>query len=132
MKKTTVFIIEKETGIANLIRYNLLCRQTKHVQIFANVSECFYVMEKKETPDFIIVDLSHPQINPSAFLNYVLHSFPKVRVLFIAPEAGCPQGAQLIEDGASDFICKSGPMEEWIQELTKNIEFLISEKIRTN
>jgi DNA-binding NarL/FixJ family response regulator len=89
-------------------------------------------MEKKEHPDFIIVDLSHPEINPSAFLRYVLHSFPKVRVLFISPHAGYPHGPQLIEDGASDFICKTGPMEEWIHELIKNMEFLIREKIRMN
>lgn len=130
MKSTTVFIIEREPNVANLIRYQLMSRQAKQVQVFSNVSECMYVLEKKSTPDFLVVDLDHPQINAHSFLKYILHSFPKVEVLFISPHTENPIGSLLIEEGATDFICKTGRLEDWIHELIKNMEFLIRENIQ--
>ena len=130
MKSTTVFIIEREPNVANLIRYQLMSRQAKQVQVFSNVSECMYVLEKKSTPDFLVVDLDHPQINAPSFLKYILHSFPKVKVLFISPHTENPIGSLLIEEGATDFICKTGRLEDWIHELIKNMEFLIRENIQ--
>jgi DNA-binding NtrC family response regulator len=128
MKSTAVFIIEKEQNVANLIRYNLIARQAKQVQVFACVTECMYFMEKKSTPDFLIVDVAHPEINPPAFLKYILHSFPKVKVLFISSQCDQMTVSQLIEEGATDYICKSARMEDWIHELIKNMEFLIRKK----
>ena len=107
MKRTTVFIIEKEAPIANLIRYHLLSHQAKHVQVFPSVTECLYFMRKKSIPDFLIADLAHPEIN-------------------------APIATQLLKEGATDYIYKSGRMEDWIHELVKDMEFLIREKTRAD
>jgi DNA-binding NarL/FixJ family response regulator len=130
MKRTTVFIIEKDAPLANLVRYHLLSKQAKHVQVFPTVTECFYFMHKKSIPDFLIADLDHPEINAIGFLKTVRQSFPGVRVLFLSPFTDDSLVSQLMEDGATDYIYKSDRMEDWIRELVKNMEFLIREKSR--
>jgi FixJ family two-component response regulator len=131
MKNTTAFIIEKETPVANMIRYHLLARQVKQVQIFPSVSECLYYLRKRSVPDFLIADLGHPEIDAESFLNTVLQSCPGIRVLFLSPFTDDTLVAHLMEKGATDYIQKSGKMEVWIPELIKNMEFLLREKSRT-
>lgn len=132
MKRTTVFIIEKEAPVANLIRYHLLSHQAKHVQVFPTPAECLYFMQKKSMPDFLIADLAHPEITGPGFLKAVLQSFPGVRILFLSPFTDDSLVTPLMEDGATDYIYKSGRMEDWILELVKNMEFLIREKSQAN
>jgi len=132
MKRTTVFIIEKEAPVANLIRYHLLSHQAKQVQVFPTVAECLYFMQKKSISDFLIADLAHSEINASGFLKTILQSFPGVKILFLSPFTDDSLVTQLMEDGATDYIYKSGRMEDWIHELIKNMEFLIREKSRAN
>ena len=132
MKRTTVFIIEKEAPIANLIRYHLLSHQAKHVQVFPSVTECLYFMRKKSIPDFLIADLAHPEINAPIFLKTILQSFQGVKILFLSPFMDDFLATQLMEEGATDYIYKSGRMEDWIHELVKNMEFLIREKSRAD
>jgi DNA-binding NarL/FixJ family response regulator len=132
MKRTTVFIIEKEASVANLIRYHLLSHQAKHVQVFPTPAECLYFMHKKSIPDFLIADLAHPEISAPGFLKSVFQSFPGVRILFLSPFTDDSLVTQLMEDGATDYIFKSGRMEDWIHELVKNLEFLIKEKSQAN
>ncbi len=132
MKRNTVFIIEKEASIANLIRYHLLSRQARHVQVFTTQEECLYFMHKKSTPDFLIADLAHPEINAPGFLKTVTQSFARVKILILSPITDDTFVTQLMEEGATDYIFKSGRMEDWIHELVKNIEFLIREKNRVN
>ena len=132
MKRTTVFIIEKEAPVANLIRYHLLSNQVKQVQVFPNVQECLYFMQKKSTPDYLVADLDHPEINASGFLKMILQSFRGVRILFLSPFTDDLLAKQLMEEGATDCIPKSGRMEDWIMELVKNMEFLIREKVKAD
>ena len=132
MKKTTVFIIEEEAPIANLIRYHLLSHQARYVQVFPNVTECLYFMRKKSKPDFLIADLAYPEINAPVFLKSILQSFPGVKILLLSPFNDDSFATQLLQEGATDYICKSGRMEDWIHELVKNMEFLIREKSRAD
>jgi DNA-binding NarL/FixJ family response regulator len=106
----------------------LLSHQAKHVQVFPTPAECLYFMQKKSIPDFLIADLEHPEINGPGFLKSVLQSFPGIRTLFLSPFTDDSLVTQLMEDGATDYIYKSGRREEWIHELVKNMEFLIREK----
>jgi DNA-binding NtrC family response regulator len=128
MKRTTVFIIEKDTPVANLIRYQLLSQQAKHVEVFPTLAECLHFMQKRSIPDFLIADLAHLEIKASVFLKTVMQLFPGVKVLFLSPFTDLNAASQLMEEGASDYICTSGRMEHWIRELGKNMEFLIREK----
>jgi DNA-binding NarL/FixJ family response regulator len=130
MKRITVFIIEKEAPVANLIRYHLASHQAKQVQVFPSVAECLYFMQKKSIPDFLIADLAHPEINARGFLKTMMQSFPGVRILFLSPFTDDSLVSQLMEEGATDYIYTSGRMEDWIHELMKNMEFLIREKSR--
>jgi DNA-binding response OmpR family regulator len=132
MKRTTVFIIEKEASIANLIRYHLLSQRVKHVQVFPTPAECLYFMHKKSIPDFLIADLTQPEINAYGLLNAVKQSFHGVKILFLSPFTDDLLVKKLMENGATDYIFKSGRTEDWIHELLKNIEFLIRENIRAN
>jgi DNA-binding NarL/FixJ family response regulator len=128
MKRTTVFIIEKEAPVANLIRYHLLSRQVKHVQVFPSPAECLYFMHKKSIPDFLIANVAHPEINASALLKTVLQSFPGVKILFLSPFSDDSLVSKLMEEGATDYIYKSERTENWIHELVMNMEFLLREK----
>jgi DNA-binding response OmpR family regulator len=132
MKRITVFIIEKEASVANLIRYHLLSHQARHVQVFPTPEECLYYMHKKSIPDFLIADLAHPEIRALSFLNTVLHSFQGIKILFLSPYTDDTLVTQLMEGGATDYIFKSAHMEDWIHELVKNMEFLVREKSKVN
>jgi DNA-binding NarL/FixJ family response regulator len=132
MKRKIVFILEKETSVANLIRYQMLSHQVKQVQVFPSVSECLYFMEKKTVPDFLIADLGNPDINASDFLKSTRSAFPGLRVLFLSPHADDSLINRLMEEGASDCINTSGRMEDWIRELVKNMEFLNRETVQSN
>ena len=132
MKRTTVFIIEKDASIANLIRYQLVSHQARHVQVFPTPEECLYFMHKKSIPDFLIADLAHPEINASGLLKAVKQSFPGVKILFLSPLTDDSLVKQLMEAGATDYIFKSGRTEDWIHELLKNMEFLIRKNIQVN
>ena len=130
MKRITVFIIEKEAPVANLIRYHLASHQAKQVQVFPSVAECLYFMQKKSIPDFLIADMANPEINARGFLKTILKSFPGVKVIFLSPFTDDSLVSQLMEEGATDYIYKSVHPEDWIHELAENMEFLIREKSR--
>jgi DNA-binding NarL/FixJ family response regulator len=132
VKRTTIFIIEKEAPVANLIRYYLLSHQAKHVQVFPTPAECLYFMHKKSIPDFLIANVSHPEINATGFLKSVLQFFPGVKILFLSPFTDDSLVTRLMEEGATDYIYKSDRMEDWIHELVMNMEFLLREKSRAN
>jgi DNA-binding NarL/FixJ family response regulator len=132
MKRKTVFLLEKETTVANLIRYQMLAHQVKQVQVFPSVSECLYFMQKKTVPDFLIADLGNSEIHASDFLKTIRTAFPGVRVLFLSPHADDSLITRLMEEGASDCIHTSGRTEDWIRELVKNMEFLSRESVPSN
>ena len=130
MKRTSVFIIEKESATGNLIKYHLLSNQVKQVQVFPTIAECLYHMLKRTIPDFLVVDLTSPEINGFNFLNTVKSSFPGINVIFLSPFSDESMIAQLMTEGASDIIFRTDHKEEWIGELIKNIEYLLREKVR--
>jgi len=132
MKRTSIFIIEKDIVVANLIRYKLMAHQVSQVQIFPTITECLYFIQKRSVPDFIIADLSLPEINGSNFLKAVKSLYPRVRVVFLSPFSDDMLLSQLLEEGASDYIFKSGQQEAWIHELVKNLEYLTRKATRGN
>lgn len=132
MKRKTVFIIEKEVSVANLIRYHFLSHQARLVQVFPTPEECLYFMHKRSIPDFLVADLAHPEINAPGFLKTVLLSFPGIKILFLSSYTEDTLVTQLMEGGATDYIFKSARMEDWIHELVKNMEFLAREKNKVN
>jgi DNA-binding NarL/FixJ family response regulator len=124
MKKTSIFIIEKETALANLIRYRLMAHQVSQVRVFPAISECLSFMQKQSVPDLIVADLDLPDCNGSTFLKTVKRLFPGVRVVFLSPFTDDILLSQLMAEGASDYIFKSEQREAWIHELMKNLEYL--------
>ena len=132
MKETSIFIIEKETTLANLISYRLMARQISQVQVFPAISECLSFMQKRSVPDFIVADLDLPDCNGNTFLKTVKSLYPGVRVVFLSPFTDDILLSQLMEEGASDYIFKSEQREAWIHELIKNLEYLSRVSIRAN
>lgn len=132
MKRATVFIIEKDGPVANLIRYQLLSHSARHVQVFPTQDECMYFMHKKSIPDFLITDLNSSETDAADFLKGVLHSFPGVKIIFLSGNTDSSLVNNLMAEGATDYIYKSDRKEVWIHELIKNVDFLVREKTRVN
>ncbi|MCX6245502.1 MAG: response regulator [Bacteroidetes bacterium] len=124
MRRVSFFILERETALANLIRYRLMMQQAEHVQVFPALSECLYFMQKHFVPDFIIADLDLPEMNGSRFLTTVKELSNRIQVVFLSAHPDDVLLSQLMEEGASDYIFKSAQREEWIRELMKNLEYL--------
>jgi DNA-binding NarL/FixJ family response regulator len=122
----TIFLIEMDSPFSNMMRYQLM-QLGSQVQAFPSVSECFYFMQKKYLPDFLVADLTALEQDPSSFLHQVRNGFPGVRVVFLSPYDDNSIPSRLMEEGASDYIHTSGRMEEWVLELTKNLEYLAQE-----
>jgi two-component system, CitB family, response regulator DctR len=128
MKRTSVFIIEKDPSVANLVRYQLLSRQANQVQIFPNLGECLYFATRKFVPDFVIADLDQPELQSPDFLKTLREACPETGILLLSSTPDDLLAGRLLEEGATDYIVKTERTEEWMTELTKNIGFLAKEK----
>jgi DNA-binding NarL/FixJ family response regulator len=124
MKKACIFILVKDTALANLIRYNLVTHQARQVQVFPSIAECFGFMQKRPAPDFVVADLDLPGMDGTGFLENIHQINDHVKVVFLSPFPDDLLLTSLMDAGAADYIYKSARREDWIHELVKNLDYL--------
>ena len=54
MKKSVIFIVDKNPAHRNLIKFNFERNRFTNIHAFPNAEECLYRMQKNLIPDFLV------------------------------------------------------------------------------
>jgi len=127
MQTNRIFIVDRNPIHNSLIRYHLNINKFNLVQTFPNGQECLYRLEKNTVPDIIITDYDIGNYTGFDFLRKVTDNFPGVRIIYFSSFADPVLAMKLLEAGASDFIVKTGKLENGISELLKNLRYILKE-----
>jgi len=130
MKSSLVFIVDKNPVQSSLLKYHLIIQRFANVQLYHSAEECLYRLKKGVVPDFLITEYHLSDHNGLDFLRLVKQHSPSTRVIFFSDFDDPLLAMQLIDSGASDYIMKTGKLDQGIKNLIKNIEFLQREEIR--
>jgi DNA-binding response OmpR family regulator len=128
MKSPAIFVIDNNPIHRSLIKYHLNINKFENVHAFQSLDECLYRLQKKVIPDFIISD--H---DPAHHLDHTLVArVEKIsalpRIVFFASSDDPILAINLLESGATDYIVKTSRLDYGINELIKNIKYLVREK----
>ncbi len=126
-KNRLLFIVNKDPLVRNFLKYQLSGAGYKESVVFSSAKECLYVLRKGTVPDFIIADYDLGSMNGEDFLKIVLDNYPDIRILFFSSLENHTTAAQLILNGASDFIHHNSSSNQAFTELTKNLRYLEKE-----
>ena len=125
MKSQAIYVADKNPNLRNLIRYNLEKSGYREVQAFSSPDECLYRMQKGPSPDFIITCFQYRDQNGFDFLRRLKALAPGTQVVFFDDFDDSLLPGQLIEAGAQDYVVKTGNPDAGINDLIKNIGFLV-------
>jgi DNA-binding NarL/FixJ family response regulator len=90
------------------------------------LDECYYHLEKGNFPDFLIVDYLVITREPKAFLERVERYNRNIKIIFFTAHEDPILAELLIENGAYDYILKSGPELSGLTELQKNLRYIVA------
>jgi DNA-binding NarL/FixJ family response regulator len=124
MRDLVIYIVDSHTHHGNLLMYRLKSRKFPVVKVFPTPEECLYTIRKGQLPDFLISETTHNTIGSIEFCRLVKNLSPNTRIIFFSSSEDENQAFQLLANGATDFISKTGDLEFSTAELVKNLEYL--------
>jgi FixJ family two-component response regulator len=130
-KNRLLFIVNRDPLVGNFLKYQLGGAGYKDSVVFHSAKECLYVLRKGTIPAFIIADYDLGNMNGEDFLKIVVDNYPDIQILFFSSLENHSIAAQLVQNGASDFIQRTSNSNQAITELIKNIRYLEREIIRS-
>jgi len=104
MKNKTVFIVEDDTGIRDLIRI-ILTNDHYGIQLFAN-AKTFSQHISAALPDLIILDMMLPDGNGLDICKKLKSGRSTAHIPVLLMSAGGNQDEIILQAGATDFISK--------------------------
>ncbi|MCX6269102.1 MAG: response regulator [Bacteroidetes bacterium] len=128
MKKSLIFVVDKNPIHRNLIRYNLEINKFTNVHAFQTGEDCLYRIQKSLQPDFLISSFFTGTHSGFDFLRSVLEISPSTRVIFFDNFEDPLLAEKLLTAGASDYVVKTGDPDAGISQLLKNVHYLAREK----
>ena len=129
MKKSVIFVVDKNPIHRNLIRYNLESNKCTNVQTFPSGEECMFRLLKKIRPAFLITSFFTGQLTGFEFLHSVLEISPATRVIFFDTFEEPALAAALLKAGACDYVEKTRDPDTGIAELLKKVRYLARENV---
>jgi len=131
MKPVVIFIVDKNPIHSSLLKYHLTVQRFFHVQIYHSAEECLYRLRKKAVPDYLITEYDLVDHAGFDFLRTVRRICPSTAVIFFSAFDDPVLAMRLIDAGATDYIMKTTKLEHGIQDLIRNIQFLLKEKVHS-
>jgi DNA-binding response OmpR family regulator len=125
MKSSVLFIVDKNQVHRSLLKYHLNVNKFNNVHVFQSGSECLYRIRKNLVPDFLIADLDIGDITGPELMEKVRELAPTVRFIFFASQDNPLFALKLLESGATDYIVKTKKIDLGINELVRNIDYLV-------
>ena len=130
MKNIQIFILDRNPVEGNFLKYRLSSSGIKNVIIFHTPEECLYSIRKTKKPEFIIADSALKSTTDQEFLKLIRSIDPSIKVIFYSDNEDISHISRLLEMGATDYIVRVGGDQNWIRELTSNLQYLIKEELR--
>ncbi|MFZ4521001.1 MAG: response regulator [Bacteroidales bacterium] len=128
MKKSVIFVVDKNPAHRNLIKFNFERNRFTNVHAFPTAEECLYRMQKKVIPDFVVTGFFIECHSRFDFLHQILAISPSCGVVFFDNFEDREFANRLIEAGARDYVVKTKDPDAGISELLKNVTYLAREK----
>lgn len=130
MKNIIIFILDRNPVQGTFLKYSLSLYGIKNVIIFHTPEECLYSLRKIKKPEFLIADAALKGTTDHEFLKLIRSIDPSIKVIFYSDNEDISHISKLLEMGTTDYIVKSGGDQNWIRELTSNLQYLIKEELR--
>jgi PleD family two-component response regulator len=129
MRNILVFILDRDPVQGNYLKYSLSSSGIKNPIIFQTPEECLYSIRKTIKPEFIIADAALKSTTPLEFLRLVKDIDPSIKLIFHSDNEDINYISKLLEMGSTDYIVRVGGNQNWIRELTSNLQYLIKEEL---
>ena len=112
--KPMVLIIEDDQAISNFIRVALTARD--YTCIEAATGQQGLLMLTAQHPDIVLLDLGLPDIDGTKILREI-RSFSEVPVIVVTARGQENEKAQILDNGADDYLCKPFSMVELLARI---------------
>ena len=110
----TVLVIEDDKTISNFIRVALTARD--YCCIEAVTGRKGLLLLTQQLPDVVLLDLGLPDIDGTEVLKEI-RSFSQVPVIVVTARGQENEKAQILYDGADDYLCKPFSMVELLARI---------------
>lgn len=128
MKEPVIFILDNNPIHRSLLKYHLNINNFISVHAFQSADECLYRLQKNMIPDFVITDYDPQHKLDHTLIARIEKSSTLPKIIFFASSDDPILAINLLDSGATDYIVKTSRLDYGINELIKNIKYLIQEK----
>jgi DNA-binding NarL/FixJ family response regulator len=127
MKHIPIVILDPNQVQANFLKYCLSSSGIKNTLLFHSLEECLYSI-RKSSPKYIIAVTELKETTSLEFLDLMKNTDPSIKVIFYSDNEDILFISRLLDNGAADYIVKSASDQNWMHELTSNLQYLIKEE----
>ena len=125
--KIDVYIVDDHTmfneGLTDAVNHS----DTVHVsRCFTTLNDCRLAMQER-CPDVLLLDISMPDGDGTAFCQWVTTDFPKVRIVAVTIHDEYSVIRRMLESGVHGYVLKSAPIDELItaiEQVWKGLSYI--------
>ena len=110
--KIDVYIVDDHTMLNEGLTDAINRSETVHVShCFTTLADCRTALAER-TPDVLLLDISMPDGDGTAFCQWVTSEYPKVRIVAVTIHDEYCVVQRMLEAGVHGYVLKSAPIEE--------------------
>ena len=110
--KIDVYIVDDHTMLNEGLTDAINRSETVHVShCFTTLADCRTALTER-TPDVLLLDISMPDGDGTAFCQWVASEYPKVRIVAVTIHDEYCVIQRMLEAGVHGYVLKSAPIEE--------------------
>ena len=110
--KIDVYIVDDHTMLNEGLTDAINRSETVHVShCFTTLADCRTALAER-TPDVLLLDISRPDGDGTAFCQWVASEYPKVRIVAVTIHDEYCVIQRMLEAGVHGYVLKSAPIEE--------------------
>ena len=110
--KIDVYIVDDHTMLNEGLTDAINRSETVHVShCFTTLADCRTALTER-TPDVLLLDISMPDGDGTAFCQWVTSEYPKVRIVAVTIHDEYCVIQRMLEAGVHGYVLKSAPIEE--------------------
>ncbi|MBQ7427606.1 MAG: response regulator transcription factor [Prevotella sp.] len=125
--KIDVYIVDDHTMLNEGLTDAINRSETVHVShCFTTLADCRTALTER-TPDVLLLDISMPDGDGTAFCQWVTSEYPKVRIVAVTIHDEYCVIQRMLEAGVHGYVLKSAPIEELltaIGQVWKGVRYL--------
>ena len=125
--KIDVYIVDDHTMLNEGLTDAINRSETVHVShCFTTLADCRTALAER-TPDVLLLDISMPDGDGTAFCQWITSEYPKVRIVAVTIHDEYCVIQRMLEAGVHGYVLKSAPIEELltaIGQVWKGVRYL--------